>query len=83
MAKEHVECNTASISKLRSEEIEKVTKRKRATCRSECFKVILNSERVKHVYFCVLNFHFRVYHEIAYCIYGNQKEKKTHQNQVI
>ena len=42
----------------------------------ECFKMILNSKRVKHVYFCVLNFHFCVYHEICYCVYGYLKEKK-------
>ena len=62
MAKEHVECNTgkevlqsmssiieflASISKLRSEEIKRVSKRERVICRPECFKVMLKSERVK------------------------------------
>ena len=35
------------ISKLRSEDIERVTKRERAICRPECYKMILNSERVK------------------------------------
>ena len=70
------------ISKLRSEDIERVIKRKRTICRPECFKMILNSERVKHVNFCALSFHFCVYHEIGYCIYRYLKEKK-HQNQVI
>ena len=64
-------------------DIERVTKRERAICQPECFKIILNSERDKHVYFCVLNFHFCVYHEIGYCVYGYLKKKEKHQNQVI
>ena len=36
-----------SISKLRSEDIERVTKRERAICRPECFNMILKSDRVK------------------------------------
>ena len=48
----------ASISKLRSEDIEKVTKRERAICRPECFKMILNSERVKTCLFLRFKFPF-------------------------
>ena len=50
----------ASLSKSQSEDIERVTKRERAICRSEYFTMIFNSERVKHVYFGVLSFHFCV-----------------------
>ena len=45
----------ASISKLRSEDIERNTKRERAICQPECFKMILVSERVKTCLF----FHFK------------------------
>ena len=47
-----------SISKLRIEDIERVTKRERAICRPECFKRYLILKELKHVYFCCLNFHF-------------------------
>ena len=67
----------ASISKLRREEIESVTKHEKAMCWPECFKTILKSEMLKHVYFCVLNFHFCVYHEIPYFVYVYLREKKT------
>ena len=72
----------ASISKLRSEEIEIVTKRERVICWPECFKLILKLKKLKHDYFCVFNFHFCVYHEIPYSVYGYLQEKKD-QNQVI
>ena len=32
-----------------------------------CYLIL---KELKHVYFCILNFHLCVYHEIAYCIYG-------------
>ena len=48
----------ASISKLRSEDIERVTKRERAICRPECFKIVLNSERVKTCLFLRFKFPF-------------------------
>ena len=48
----------ASISKLRNEDIERVTKRERAICRPECFKMILNSERVKTCLFLRFKFPF-------------------------
>ena len=38
--------------------IESVTKRERAICRPECFKMILNSERVKTCLFLRLKFPF-------------------------
>ena len=48
----------ASISKLRSEDIERVTKRERVICRPECFKMMLNSERVKTCLFLRFKFLF-------------------------
>ena len=67
----------ASISKLLSEDIERVTNPERAICQTECFKTILNSERVKTCLFLrFLHFHFCVYHEIGYCVYVYLKEKK-------
>ena len=48
----------ASISKLRSESIERVIKRERAICRSECFKMMLNSERVEACLFMHFKFPF-------------------------
>ena len=50
----------ASISKLRSEEIERVSKRERVMCLPECFKVMLKSERVKTCLF--LRFKFPLLH---------------------
>ena len=47
-----------SLNILRSEEIERVTERERAICRSECFKVMLNSERVKTCLFLRFKFPF-------------------------
>ena len=40
------------------EEIERVTERDRDICRSECFEVILNSERVKTCLFLCFKFPF-------------------------
>ena len=48
----------ASISKLRSEDIERVTIRERAICQLGCFKMILNSERLKTCLFLRLKFPF-------------------------
>ena len=71
MAKEHVECNTGQevlhhkvdelyrLNIQTSEEIRRETKRERAISRHECFKLILNSERVKTYLFCVFNFTMR------------------------
>ena len=50
----------ASISKLQSEEIERVTKRERANCLPECFKMILKSESVKTCLFLSFKFPFWV-----------------------
>ena len=44
--------------KLRSEGIERVTKRERAICLPECVKMILNSERVKTCLFLRFKFPF-------------------------
>ena len=48
----------ALISKLRSEDIERVTNHERAICRPECFKMILNSERVNTYLFLRFKFPF-------------------------
>ena len=45
-------------SKLRSEDIERVTKHERAICRPECFKMILISVRVKTCLFLRFKFPF-------------------------
>ena len=46
------------IKKIKKEGIERVTKCERAICRPECFKMILNSERVKTCLFLSFKFPF-------------------------
>ena len=70
------------MSKLRSDYIERVTKRERATCRPECFKMILNSERVKTYSFLRFKFPFlRLPCDRSLRLRISKREK--HQNQVI
>ena len=65
------------MSKLRSEEIERYTKRESAIGRPDCFNMNLSQKVLNYVYFCVLYSYFYVYHVTVYYVYEYTKRKTT------